>query len=317
MRQAVGDPGGGRKRLWWRAVLVALVAGIIARAVTVEPRPPKEYLMCRPVVIAHQGASGYAPSNTMEAFRKALEQGADILEIDVHLTRDNIVVVSHDETIDRMSNGSGYIKDMTLAELRQYDFGYDFTPDGGKTFPYRGKGVRIPTLEELFQAWPDLPVNIELKQTDPPMEAQVWELIQRYQMEEKVLVVSFHGENMRRWRALAGERVAMAPPVDHMYSFVGLYLPYLHWLYNPIYDAFQVPRSQRAGPIKVRFDSERFINLAHRLNMAVHYWTINEEVEMRELYGRGADGVMTDYPDRAVKVLQEMDLWEIPCRRGR
>lgn len=299
-----GLPRKGRPWLW--AVLGAAALVVLLRAVTVVPRPPKEYLKKSPVVMAHQGASGHAPSNTLESFRVALDQGADVLELDVHLTRDNVVVVSHDETIDRMSDGSGYIKQMTLAELRQYDFGYDFTPDGGKTFPYRGQGVTIPTLEDVFKAFPGVPVNIELKQTEPAMEAQVWELVQRYKMEDKVLIVSFPSEPVTRWKGLAGERVATAPPVKHMYGFAALYLLHLDWLYQPRYDAFQVPVSQKAGPITLRFDTERFIHLAHRLGMAVHYWTINDEDEIRRLYELGADAVMTDYPDRAVKVLKEM-----------
>ena len=303
--QQIRQRGGGRRR-WWLTVAGILVLGALLRAFTIEPRPPREFTRPRPVVIAHQGASGHAPSNTMEAFRLALDQGADILEIDVHLTKDNVVVISHDETIDRLTNGSGYIKNMTLAELRQYDFGYDFTPDGGKTFPYRGKGVTIPTLEDLFKTWPKVPVNIEIKQTDPPMEEQIWQLIQLYGMEERTLLVSFHGEAMRRWRDLAGERVAMAPPVDHMYIFAAHYLPYLDWLYAPKYDAFQVPVAQRAGPITVRFDTPRFIGRAEKLGMVVHYWTINDQAEMRRLYELGAHGVMTDFPDRAVAALKEL-----------
>ncbi len=300
-----GSGGSGRSVVVGLLVVVLLMLGTI-RALSIEPRPEREFLRKTPVIMAHQGASGHAPTNTMEAFQEAMRMGSDILEIDVHLTRDNIVVVSHDETIDRMSNGSGQIKSMTLDELRQYDYGYDFTPDDGKTFPYRGKGVTIPTLEEVFQAFPEVPVNIELKQEDPPMEERVWELVQRHNAEDRVLVVSFHGDPMKRWKELAGERVATAPPVNHMYSFVALYLTRLDRLYNPEYDAFQVPVAQRAGPITVRFDTERFINLAHRLGMKVHYWTINEEDEIRRLYALGADGVMTDFPDRAYKVLQEM-----------
>lgn len=298
-----------RKRKPWGALILLLVLLLaVVRAGMIQPRPDKAYTQRKPVVLAHQGASGHAPSNTLESFRLAMAQGADILELDVHMTKDGVVVVSHDETIDRLTNGSGFIKEMTLAELRQYDFGYQFSPDDGKTFPYRGKGVRIPTLEEVFQAFPGVPVNIEIKQADPPMEAPLWALIQQYKAEDRVLIASFLGGPMERWRALAGDRVALSPPVNHMYLFAGLYVPYLDWLYQPAYDAFQVPTAEKAGPITVRFASQRFLSRAHKLNMAVHYWTINDEEEMRQLLALGADGIITDFPDRAVKVLKEMGL---------
>lgn len=300
-----------RPRRWPRVLLglaLALVVLGVIRAFTIQPLPERPYTARRPVVLAHQGASGHAPSNTMEAFRLALEQGADILELDVHMTRDGVVVVSHDETIDRMTDGSGLIKEMTLAELRQYDFGYRFTPDGGLTYPYRGQGVTIPTLEEVFLAFPDVPVNVEIKQADPPMEAQVWELIQRYEAEDRVLVASFHGTVAKRWRELAGDRVATSAPVRHMYVVAAHYLTHLDRLYAPVYDAFQLPVAESAGPITVRFDTERFLAMADRLNIAVHYWTINDEDEMRRLYALGAHGIITDYPDRAVKVLRELGL---------
>lgn len=300
-----------RQRRWPRVLLgfvVLLVALGLVRAFTVKPLPDMAYTAPRPVILAHQGASGHAPSNTMEAFRLALEQGADILELDVHMTRDGVVVVSHDETIDRMSDGSGLIKEMTLAELRQYDFGYDFTTDGGLTYPYRGKGVTIPTLEEVFQAFPGVPVNIEIKQADPPMEPQVWELIQRYSAQDRVLVASFDAAVARRWRELAGDRVATSAPAGHMYLVSALYLTHLDRLYAPAYNAFQLPVSEKAGPITVRFDTARFLAMADRLNIAVHYWTINDEEEIRRLYSLGAHGIITDYPDRAAKVLRELGL---------
>lgn len=275
---------------------------------TITPRPLHPYLAdVKPVVLGHQGASGHAPSNTLESFRLALAQGADILETDVHLSKDG-VVISHDETIDRMSNGSGYIKDMTLAELRQYDFGYGFTPDGGQTYPYRGKGVTIPTLEELFQAFPGTRVNIEIKQVDPPMEAQVWDLIQKYGMEDKVLINSFPSQPTQRWLKLVGDRVALGADRADMYRFAAYYIPHLDWLYQPDRDAFQLPVAQKLGPIEIRLDTPRLIQRAHQLGIKVHYWTINDEETMRRLLLLGADGIITDYPDRAVKVLKELGL---------
>lgn len=296
-------------RLIALSILALLVVAAVVMAATARPRAPKPYLNLgpTPVVLAHQGASGHAPSNTIQAFQLGLEMGADIIETDVHLTKDGVVVVSHDETIDRMSDGTGYIRDMTLEELRKYDYGYDFTPDGGKTFPYRGHGVRIPTLEEVFQKFPGRPVNIELKQVDPEAGAEkVWALIQQYHMEEKVLINSFPAPPTEAFLKVAGDRVAVGMDRQDMYGFAPYYVLHLDRLYHPKRDAFQLPVSQKVGPVEIRFDNERMVNIAHRLGMKIHFWTINDEATMRHLVEIGADGIITDFPDRAVKVLKEM-----------
>lgn len=293
----------------WPVLLgLLLVAGAI-RALTIDPRAVKPYLSdTKPVILAHQGASGHAPSNTLESFDQGLKMGGDILELDVHLTRDGVVVVSHDETIDRMSDGKGLITEQSLAELRTFDFGYRFSPDGGNSFPYRGKGVTIPTLEEVFQRFPGRRTNIEIKQTTPPMEKQVWELIRKYQMEEKVLINSFPSEPVKRWLALTGDRTAIGATRGHMYEFVAYWLLRLDRLYQPKVDAFQLPTSNKLGPVTIRLDTPRLIKTAHRLGIKVHYWTINDEETMRRLLSVGADGIITDFPDRAYKVMQEMGL---------
>lgn len=292
-----------------------LIAGIgalllllaLVRAMTITPRPTRSFLDdSGPVIIAHQGASGHAPSNTMEAFWLALEQGADILELDLFITKDGVMVVSHDETIDRMSNGIGYIKDMTLAELRQFDFGYTFSLDDGQTYPYRAKNVIIPTLEEVFVAFPDKRINMEIKRPEPPMEEAVWQLIRQHQMEEKVLVASFFPEVGKRWRALTGNATAISATRGDMYEFVAYWLPGFGFLYNPKVDAFQLPTSQKLGPVTVRLDTPRLLKLAAKLNVKVHYWTVNDEPTMRRLLEAGADGIITDFPDRMLKVMKEM-----------
>jgi glycerophosphoryl diester phosphodiesterase len=299
----------GRYVLAGVLVLLAVLAAV--RALTVQPRPARAYLNIpgrKVVVLGHQGSSGNAPSNTLESFDLALKQGADVLELDVNLTKDGQVVVSHDETIDRMSNGKGWIKSMTLAELRQYDFGYGFSPDGGKTFPYRGKGVFIPTLQQVFERYPGVPVNIEIKQVDPPMEQQVWDLIEKYGMQEKVLINSFPSEPTDRWTALVGDKTAIGADKAQMMTFAAYYLPHLTWLYHPQADAFQIPVSQKLGPFTIHLDTKRLVDAAHKLGIKVHYWTINDEATMRHLVEIGADGIITDFPERAVKVLTEAGL---------
>ncbi len=299
-----------RRRFWIGAAVLAVVLALAGlRILTIEPRPGKPYLEGGPLVLAHQGASGHAPSNTLESFRLAREMGADILELDVHMTWDGVLVVHHDATIDRQTNGLGYINTMTRAELRRYDFGYWFTTDGGQTYPYRGRGITIATLEGVFQAFGDMRINIEIKQTDPPIEEKLLRLIQQYEMEDRVLVNSFDGDVMARWRALDPEgRIATGASKSDMAKFIGLWLPRLDIFYNPSVDAFQLPVAQELGPVTIRFDTKRLIDTAHRLGIEVHYWTINDEPTMRRLLSLGADGIITDYPDRAVKVMKEMGL---------
>ena len=299
-----------RRRRWILAgILLVAVIGLAVRAITIDPRPAKPYLEGRrPVVLAHQGASGHAPSNTMESFKKAVEMGADILELDVHTSKDGVVVVHHDATVDRLTNGSGHITGMTLAELRQFDFGYRFSPDGGATFPYRGKGVTIPTLEEVLKSFPDLRVNIEIKQSEPPMEQPLWDVITRAGAEDRVLIVSNMTAAAKRWQELTAGRSAAGASFGDMLGFMALYVPHLDWLWQPKVDAFQIPTAHKLGPVGLALDDERLINRAHKLNVAVHYWTINDEPTMRRLFGLGADGIMTDYPDVAAKVLKEMGL---------
>src|SRR3712207_1049608 len=123
-----------------------------------------------PVNLAHRGASALAPENTIEAFRLAVETGAGGLELDVHMTRDGHIVVIHDATVDRTTNGSGAVSEMTLHDLRGFDAGYHFSPDGGPSRPYRGRSVRVPTLGEVLEEFPEVAVNIEIKAPTPGID---------------------------------------------------------------------------------------------------------------------------------------------------
>ena len=121
------------------------------------------------MVIAHQGGEWLRPSNTLVAFDHAVELGVDVLEMDIHQTQDGVIVLMHDATVDRTTDGSGAIKEMSFAEIRELDAGYYWTDDDGATYPYRGQGIQVPTLEELFQRYPDMRMNIEIKQETPSM----------------------------------------------------------------------------------------------------------------------------------------------------
>src|SRR5215208_3873072 len=128
-------------------VSLALVAAFMPDA------PARKYYsdISRPLVIAHQGGDGIWPGDTMYAFEKAVEIGADVLEMDAHITKDRQIVLMHDEEVDRTTDGTGLIEDLTLAELKELDAAYRWSNDDDKTFPYRGKGIQVPALEELFE----------------------------------------------------------------------------------------------------------------------------------------------------------------------
>jgi len=294
-----------RKKLGKSVLIAALALAMLAglKFATARPRPDKPYLVSdRPLVMAHRGASGLAPENTLVAFRKALEAGADVLELDVHATEDGQVVVIHDETVDRTTDGTGLVKDFTLEELKRLDAGYRFTPDGGATYPYRGQGIAIPTLEEVLAAFPQARINVEIKQLDPPIEDRLWALIEGMGAEDRVLVISFDDEAIARFRKLA-PGVATGAAEGEIREFVTYLTLRMAPFYAPKADAFQVPEWYGEHHIVTR----AFVDAAHSKNVKVHVWTVNEKEDMRRLLELGVDGIITDYPDRLVEVMKEME----------
>ena len=196
-----------------------------------------------PVNMAHRGASALAPENTMEAFRLAVESGAGGLELDVHLTRDGYVVVIHDPTLDRTTDRTGAVAAMTLDELGETDAGYNFSPDRENTFPYRGFGLRIPTLAEVLREVPGVAVNIDMKADNPAIEAAVLEVLRQADAEGRALVVSSRRSAVGRFRRISGGRVSTGASrweTGIFYLFSNLRL---ERFLRPAYDALQVPLS--------------------------------------------------------------------------
>jgi len=151
---------------------------------------PKDWPVKMPVNIAHRGGKCIAPENTIVGFRAGLNAGADVLELEVHLTADGHLVVIHDDKVDRTTNGSGLIREKTLQEIKLLDAGYKFPGQGSKTYPYRGQGVVIPTLEEVYQEFPDVATNVEIKEDQPGIEQALWQVIEEAEAAERTLVVS-------------------------------------------------------------------------------------------------------------------------------
>ena len=233
----------------------------------------------------------------MAAFRSAVERwGADMLEMDVRATADGVVVVLHDATLDRTTDGSGSVGQHTWAEVRELDAGYHFVdPDGQPTF--RGVGVRVPAFEEVLTAFPRVRLNVEIK--DASADGVV-DIIRRHEAERRVLVAAEHEAARHRVRGYPGPWGASAAQLRRF--AVALRVPASvgkHWV--PRADALQVPDVWRGRTVV----TPTLLAEAHRRNLPVHVWTVDEPARMRQLVDWGIDGIQTDRPDLLLEVLHD------------
>lgn len=254
-------------------------------------------------VIAHQGGEQVRPSNTMVAFDHAAELGVDVLEMDVHSTADGVLVLIHDDTVDRTTNGSGAVKEMTFAEIKELDAGYYWTENEGATYPYRGWGITIPAFEEVLQMHGDLPMVIEIKQDEPSIVEPFCALLQQYEMTDHVLIASFDHETLVEFREVCpGVATSMTrKEITPLWVLSNLGL---EEFYTPAGQAVQVPLTFNLPVLgEVDVVTERFIQNAHKRNVHVDVWTINDSTEMERLIALGVDGIITDRPDLMLEVL--------------
>lgn len=253
-----------------------------------------------PLFFAHRGGSWLRPENTMPAFEHGMSFGADALELDIQLTRDGELVVIHDPTLDRTTSGSGPIATYTLDDLRRIDAGYRFTNDGGATFPYRGQGITIPTLREIFERFPDTRINIDLKESTPEREELLWALIQEFETEDRICAGCFDHAALTRFRRLTDGRVATSASPREVRGFLLAAVSHTaSFLLRPAYDALQVPDTYGA----VRVVSRTSVEAAHHIGIEIHVWTVDERAHMEALLALGVDGLMTDRPDILAEVL--------------
>jgi glycerophosphoryl diester phosphodiesterase len=166
-------------------------------------REKKKVFADRPFwVIAHRGFAGRYPENTMLSFEKAAELPIDAIELDIHTTRDGRIVVIHDPMLDRTTDRTGRVLDLTYEELRKVDAGYRFDPDGRGEYPFRGKGIEVPLLEDVFKRLPGMRFVVEIKQIMPALEESLYRLIRKYRLSERVIVASEHTDPLVRFRAM-------------------------------------------------------------------------------------------------------------------
>jgi len=248
------------------------------------------------MLVAHRGGARLAPENTLVAFRQAVDTWwADMLEMDAHLTRDGHVVVIHDATVDRTTNGSGRVADLTLSEIQALDAGYRFQ-DAQGAHTFRGKGAIVPTMAEVLTAFPGVWINVECKCAE--VAKPLADVVSTHAAQDRVLIAA-EREALRR-----GARGHTGP--WGLSREQGLLFWLLHRLpgggpYVPRADVLQVPEIWRGR----RIVTPRFVREAHRRNLPVQVWTVNTMEDMRRLLDWGVDGIQTDRPDLLSALLVE------------
>ena len=224
----------------------------------------------------------------MVAFQGAVDLGYRYLETDLHVSRDGKVVIFHDDTLERLTDGVGRFWDHDWESLRTLDAAHTFDPEHG--FSRRGTGIGMPLLAEAVSTFPNVQFNLDLKQ--PGIEAAVADEVRRLGIEDRVLIGSFYDLRVRRVRAAAGERVATAAGPGEVLKAMAV--ARLGRTVTGAFDALQVP---------ARVVARRLVDAAHRGGKHVHVWTINDPVEMRRLLDIGVDGIVSDRPDMLNEVV--------------
>jgi glycerophosphoryl diester phosphodiesterase len=274
------------------------------------------WLERRVLCFAHQGGAAEAPSSTLFAMQRALDVGATAIELDVHQSLDGVLVVCHDPTLDRTSSLSGAIAEHTAADLAEGDNAYWFVPGEGavrgrpvEAYPYRGLAPAdsrfgVATLAAVLEAFPGVPLNLDIKQSAPqvaPYEAALAAMLQASGRSHDVIVASFNDSSTRVFHEIA-PKFGISPGVSTLTQVV-----------QAIRSREEPPRSGLAGAVALQVPArvggtwlvdDRLVKGTHDLGLALHVWTVDDPEEMAELVDLGVDGIMTDVPSELAAVLK-------------
>ena len=242
--------------------------------------------------IGHRGASALRPENTLESFKAAFdEHQCDMIEFDVHLSKDLIPIVFHDETLERTTDGKGFVAHQSLQELKSLDAGFNFDPESNGTFPFRGKGIKIPTLEEVFELFPEKKLAIEIKSVCAQTVDRILKIISKHNAFSRVVVGSLYDpiyqelkQKQNNFKIFSSKREA-----------IRLYLQYRLGINKKL----PCPDLVASLPVESKFidlKKEAWIKWLQNKGITVYYWTVNDPQLMKILSARGADGLMSDNP---------------------
>lgn len=257
----------------------------------------------RPLIMAHRGDQTVSPENTLLALKNASLLEIDYIETDIRMTKDRELVLFHDESLERTTNASGNLINYSLEDLKEVDLGYNFTLNGGKTFPSRGKEWRIVTLRQAFDLFPHMKFNLDIKNQEPEAPQLLANIIQEYDRDDTVLVGSFHHQQIERFRKILPQ-VKTAASLREVKYFILRERFFLNWMMEPKFFVLQIP---------VRFNDKqvltpKLVKAAHSKSIAVHVWTINDRSTMEWLINLKVDGIFTDDPWLLLEALQEKGL---------
>ena len=268
--------------------MVAALSGCTAGPTPPARRAPQSALAPlmrpeRPVVIAHRGGRTEAPEETMDTLRRSVAVGAQVLELDLHATADGVVVCMHDATVDRTTDGTGPIQGFDYDALRQLDAGHRFSPDGGASFPFRGQGVRVPTLAEVLSEGPQVPLVLEIKQSEPPIADAVMAELRAHDALDRVVLAAFSADTLEAVRAHSD-----APATSLAVSEV------IGWLATDEAPGSFLHLPPELGPVELV--TPELIQSAEAQGLAVQVWTISTPAQMRAMIDLGVHGIMTPDP---------------------
>jgi glycerophosphoryl diester phosphodiesterase len=258
------------------------------------------------IVYAHRGGAKLRPENTLLAFDHGLSLGADGLEFDVRLSRDGVVVVHHDTTLDRTTNGRGPLAALTADELARLDAGHYFAAPARPTHlthpahpehPYRGRAGGVPRLEDVLRRYPSIPLIIELKVNQPELAHRTIDAVRAAKAVDRVALGSFGTRVLRAARAY---EPAIRTGSSREETRLALYRSWVRWpVRRPPYQEYQVPEVSDT----TRVVSPRFVRYAHDAGLHVKVWTVDDADDMRRLLSWGVDALISDRPDIAVEVV--------------
>lgn len=260
------------------------------------PARTRHALVARaPLLIAHRGGAGLAPENTLAAFTQAVDSwAADMIELDVRATADGRCVVIHDPTIDRTTDGTGAVAALPFAQLREFDAGSRFAGDG--SFPFRGRGITVPTIEEILEALPSTPLTVEVK--TGAAQRPLFEAIAKFGAAGRVIAAGMYDKDRTMFRTYGG---AISGSTEQVRAFYRFHVLRLARFWRLQADVVQVPEFHEAR----RIVTQRLIRELHAQGVAVHVWTVNFESDMQRLLDWDCDGIISDRPDMLCRVLHQ------------